>query len=77
MNRVGALAGMISGGITVLLWNQIDPGGLGLYEILPGVIVSFACIFLFNPLGSPPSEGMESDFEAVHRDLRGEIGSRD
>ena len=72
MNRVGALAGMISGGATVLLWNQLDPGGLGLYEILPGVLISFACIFLFNPLGSPPSEGMEDDFEAVRREMSDE-----
>jgi sodium/proline symporter len=69
MNRIGALAGMVSGGVTVLLWNQLDPGGLGLYEIIPGVLVSFACIFLFNPLGPAPSGQMEGDFEAVKREM--------
>lgn len=69
MNRIGALAGMVSGGVTVLLWNQLDPGGLGLYEIIPGVLVSFACIFLFNPLGPAPSGQMEGDFEALKREM--------
>ena len=69
MNRVGALAGMVSGAATVLLWRQIDPGGLGLYEIIPGVLISFVCIFLFNPLGSSPSQQMEDDFVAVQREL--------
>lgn len=69
MNRVGALAGMISGGVTVFAWNYLDPGGLGLYELLPAALVSFACIVVFNPLGSAPSQNMEEDFDAVQREM--------
>lgn len=65
MNWVGAFAGMVSGGATVVIWKQIDPFGLGLYEILPGVLVSFACIFLFNFFGPSPSEQMHADFDAI------------
>ena len=66
MNWVGALAGMVSGGATVVIWAQLDPFALGLYEIIPGVIVGFACVFLFNSFGPPPSEQMRADFEAVN-----------
>jgi sodium/proline symporter len=65
MNWVGALAGMVSGAATVVLWRQLDPFGLGLYEMIPGFIFGFVGILLFNPLGPSPSERMQSDFEVV------------
>ena len=64
MNRVGALAGMIGGGATVLLYKQIDT--IGLYEMVPGVIVGFVCIFVFNRFGAAPTVEMRSDFDFVN-----------
>lgn len=61
MNWVGALAGMVCGVVMVVHWRQLDPFGLGLYEMIPG----FVGILLFNPLGPSPSERMQSDFEVV------------
>jgi sodium/proline symporter len=72
MNRVGAIAGMVSGGLTVLIWNFIPfLSSTEWYELLPGFLIGFACIFLFNPLGAAPSQGMEDDFEAVQSELNG------
>ena len=68
MNWVGALAGMVSGAVTVIVWRQLDPFGWGLYEIVPGFVVAFICIILFNMLGPSPSEQMQSDFNAVSED---------
>ncbi len=68
MNWVGALAGMSSGAAVVVLWRQLDPFALGLYELLPGFVVGFICILIFNPLGPTPSERMTSDFEAVREE---------
>ncbi|MEW6638547.1 MAG: sodium/proline symporter PutP [Actinomycetota bacterium] len=65
MNRLGALAGMIGGAVTVVLWRQLDPFGWGLYEIVPGVAVAFVLIFIFSLLGPEPSERIESDFDVV------------
>jgi Na+/proline symporter len=67
-NWVGALAGMISGAVTVIVWRQLDPFGWGLYEIVPGFIVAFISIMLFNMLGTSRSEQMQSDFNAVNED---------
>lgn len=63
MNRVGAIAGMISGGVTVLVYKQLDT--IGLYEMVPGVIVSLVCIFVFNRFGAPPTPTMLADFDAI------------
>lgn len=74
MNRWGALAGMIGGAATVVLWRNIDPFGWGLYEILPGVIVSFILIYVFTLLGPEPSEQMEADFDTVNDNPEGSSG---
>ncbi|TVP84907.1 MAG: sodium/proline symporter PutP [Alkalicoccus sp.] len=64
MTRNGALAGMISGGGTVLIWVQIQAGGLfDLYELVPGFIISSLMIILFSYIGPAPTKAMEDDFE--------------
>ena len=51
MTRNGALAGIIGGGITVIVWKQLNGGLFDLYEIVPGALVSIFCIVLFSKLG--------------------------
>lgn len=38
MNRNGALAGIIIGGATIVIWKQLTGGWFDVYEIVPGVI---------------------------------------
>ena len=71
MNRWGALAGMVGGAATVVLWRNIDPFGWGLYEILPGVLVGFLLIVVFSFVGPEPSEQMQSDFDTVNDNPEG------
>ncbi|WP_147803759.1 sodium/proline symporter PutP [Alkalicoccus halolimnae] len=64
MTRNGALAGMISGGATVLLWVQVEAGGIfDLYELVPGFIISALMIVIFSYIGPGPTAEMEADFE--------------
>ncbi len=52
MTSTGALAGMVAGGVTVLVWGQLDGGVFDLYELLPGFILSIVAIIagsLLNP----------------------------
>lgn len=51
MTRNGALAGIVGGGLTVIVWKQLDGGLFDLYEIVPGAVVSIFCIVLFSKLG--------------------------
>ncbi|WP_254885374.1 sodium/proline symporter PutP [Streptomyces sp. NA02950] len=70
MTRAGAMAGIVTGAATVLLWKHIDPllGPLqsGVYEMVPGVLAATAAALLFGTfVGRPPrrtwSGAMEPD----------------
>lgn len=60
MTRNGALAGMIIGALTVIIWKQF--GWLGLYEIIPGFIFGSLGIVVFSLLGKAPSAEMQRRF---------------
>lgn len=64
--RYGAIAGMLSGGITVFIWNfYIKPlGGIfGIYELLPAFLVSCLFIVIVSLIDKKPSEEIEREFE--------------
>jgi len=48
MTRNGALAGIIVGGLTVILWKQGSGGIFELYEMVPGVVLSTIAIWAFS-----------------------------
>jgi sodium/proline symporter len=48
MSRGGAIAGVLTGGITVIAWKQLSGGIFDLYEIVPGVLFSIVAIVLFG-----------------------------
>ncbi|HFZ0928862.1 TPA: sodium/solute symporter [Klebsiella aerogenes] len=60
MTRNGALAGMIIGALTVIVWKQF--GWLGLYEIIPGFLFGSIGIVVFSLLGKAPSAAMQQRF---------------
>jgi sodium/proline symporter len=60
MTRNGALAGMLAGGVMVIIWRQ--GGWLGLYEMVPGFAAACAAIVSVSLLGAPPAPAMTSLF---------------
>jgi len=50
MTRNGALAGILVGGITVILWKQGIGGIFALYEMVPGVVLSALAIWIVSSL---------------------------
>lgn len=60
MTRNGALAGMIIGAATVIVWKQF--AWLGLYEIIPGFVFASVGIVLVSLLGKMPSVAMQKRF---------------
>lgn len=50
MNAAGALAGMIAGGTTVVVWGALDGGLFELYELLPGFLVGGAATIVVSRL---------------------------
>ncbi|MBA6364740.1 sodium/proline symporter PutP [Colwellia sp. BRX8-8] len=69
MNKQGALAGMLTGAITVLIWiyAPITVGGELLssvmYEIVPGFILSTIAIVVVSNLTAAPDESVEKMFD--------------
>ncbi len=60
MNRNGALAGIIVGGVTIVLWKQLTGGWFDVYEIIPGIVFSTVAIVLVSGLSSEPEETVKS-----------------
>lgn len=68
-NKQGALAGMVGGALTVVVWhNLIKPlgGVFGIYELLPAFLVSLACIFIVSKLTEEPSEEIYQEFDTYN-----------
>ena len=67
-NKWGALAGMISGGAMVFIWEYIltPLGGIfGIYELMPAFIVACIFIVVVSLLTPAPSKEVVDDFEKV------------
>ncbi len=70
MNRFGALAGVVVGGVTVVCWKQMTGGWFDLYELLPGFVLSFIAIILVSKLtGGAPAKVMEG-FDDYQQSLK-------
>jgi len=66
MNFAGAVAGMLSGGITVVLWKEVISklgGVFAVYELLPAFIISCIFIVVVSLLTAPPSQEIVEEFE--------------
>ena len=67
INRNGALAGMIVGAATVILWKQT---GSALYEIIPGFIAATLAIVVVSLLTREPPAEVQATYDAVSKELR-------
>ena len=67
MNFAGALAGMLGGALTVVLWKQT---GSALYEMVPGVIVSTVLVYMVSLLTPAPSQAVQATHQQVRLTLR-------
>ncbi len=65
MTRNGALAGMVIGGITVLIWKQLEGGIFDLYEIVPGFVFGLFAIYVVSIIDNEPSKEIIKEFESV------------
>ena len=67
MTRNGALAGVISGALTVILWKE---SGSALYEIVPGFVVATVAIVVASLLDRAPPAEVQATHEQVRASLR-------
>ncbi|PLS05817.1 sodium/proline symporter PutP [Neobacillus cucumis] len=63
MNRWGALAGMVGGAVTVIVWANVPVLAKSLYEIIPGFVVGLAAIWLVSLVTPEPSDQLKKEFD--------------
>ena len=66
----GAVAGMLTGGVSVFVWKNLISGfgGIwGVYELLPAFILSCVAIFVVSLLSKKPSSEIEAEFETARK----------
>ena len=64
--KAGAIAGMVTGAVTVLVWhNLIAPlgGPFAVYELLPAFILGCVAVVVGSLLSKPPSEEVLYEFD--------------
>ena len=68
--RLGALAGMLAGALTVGLWIAAGWSGW-LYEIVPGFVLASLAVYVVSLMTPPPGEAIEREFEAAAAAAKG------
>ncbi|MDC0663464.1 sodium/proline symporter PutP [Marinobacter sp. SS21] len=63
MTRAGAVAGIVVGGATVVVWGNLSGGILDLYEIIPGFILATIAIVLVSLAGAEPTKDVQDGFD--------------
>ena len=71
-NLAGAVAGIISGGLTVIIWDYIPLIGgqtlytyTGLYSLAIGFVISILMIVIFSLATKSPSQEIQDEFDKV------------
>ncbi|WP_339185649.1 sodium/proline symporter PutP [Brevibacillus sp. FSL K6-6036] len=67
MNKWGALAGMVAGAATVILWTQSDMLKDLLYEMIPGFAVSLVAIVVVSLLTQKPAKEIQEQFDSYQK----------
>ncbi|WP_375057333.1 sodium/proline symporter PutP [Zobellella sp. DQSA1] len=69
MNRNGALAGVLVGGLTVVVWKQLNGGIFDIYEIVPGFILAAIAIVAVSKLTGAPAASVAQTFDNYEKSL--------
>ncbi|MFZ0443527.1 MAG: sodium/proline symporter PutP [Bacillus sp. (in: firmicutes)] len=75
MTTWGALGGMITGAVTVILWANLTKAGIipfQLYEIVPGFLINLFFIVVVSLITYKPNETIEKEFDETVRLLKSE-----
>lgn len=69
MTKWGALAGMVVGGVTVIIWLIIPGLSDFLYEIIPGFILSLIAVVIVSYLSNDPKKAVQEQHEQMKEKL--------
>ncbi len=72
ITKFGAIAGMIVGALTVIVWKELEGGIFEIFELLPGFVFSWIAILLFSRYGSTNPDSISEKFDEVQSRLHNE-----
>jgi len=70
VTKGAAIAGMVTGSLTVIVWKQLEGGLFDLYELLPGFVAAWIAIRIFSPVTAPVSETVLDTFDEAYTDYK-------
>ncbi|MCM3092968.1 sodium/proline symporter PutP [Cytobacillus sp. AMY 15.2] len=70
MTRNGALAGIIVGAVTVIVWAQLTGGLFDLYELAPGFIFAGLAIIIVSLFDKAPSKEVQEQYNRYKSTLK-------
>ncbi|NMA94979.1 MAG: sodium:proline symporter, partial [Clostridiales bacterium] len=65
MNKHGAFAGMVVGGITSIVWNNLSGGMFDIYELIPGFIFASITVIVVSKLTGGAMQEIRDEFDQV------------
>ncbi|TCP31588.1 SSS family solute:Na+ symporter [Scopulibacillus darangshiensis] len=71
MTKWGALAGMIVGGVTVIVWLQVPGLTDILYEMIPGFFLSLIAVIVVSMMTKNPGTTIQNQFEEMKQKMTG------
>lgn len=69
MTRNGALAGIVVGAVTVVVWKQISGGLFDMYEIVPGILFAAIAIVVVSLMDEEPDTEVQAQHERMLQKL--------
>jgi sodium/proline symporter len=70
LTSVGAIAGMITGAVTVVVWDNIAVLNAAMYEIVPGFILNVVVAVVVSLLTFKKIDGIDGEFDSAVEGVR-------
>jgi sodium/proline symporter len=71
MTSQGALAGVLVGAVTVIVWSQLSGGLFDVYELVPGFILSSIAVVLVSKRSPAVRDAVGIQFDDMLTKMRG------
>lgn len=69
MTAAGALAGVVTGGATVIIWESFSGGLFELYSLVPGFLLSLIAIAAVSSISVKPNAAVQKQFDQMRGQL--------
>jgi sodium/proline symporter len=70
ITRTGAIAGMLVGSLSVIIYKNLEGGIFDIYELLPGFILAWIAILVFSKFSESASKESKEIFQEVQEKLK-------